>query len=110
MGVPSILLNALQPKETVDVEEDVLDQLELLNNGERNTVANTIRNMLESFRDVVINGNDDIPPLDPLRVAHLGPYVYTYTGYVFFLYKLIFPFNMLMHPLPFLRTLYYFKG
>ncbi|XP_072936247.1 uncharacterized protein [Epargyreus clarus] len=36
--------------------------------------------MLESFRDVVINGNDDVPPLDPLVINHLGPFVYTYTG------------------------------
>lgn len=47
---------------------------------ERNVIADTIKNALEGFRDVVINGNELLPPLDPLVIDTMGPFEFDTTG------------------------------
>lgn len=48
--------------------------------AQRNAAADLIRNLLEGLRPVVINGNDVLPPLDPLQVPTLGPIQVSTTG------------------------------
>ncbi|XP_013193210.1 uncharacterized protein LOC106137022 isoform X2 [Amyelois transitella] len=55
-------------------------ELVALNEQQRSLIADQIRNVLEGFRDVVINGNDDLPPLDPLVVDSIGPFAYRTAG------------------------------
>ncbi|KOB75642.1 Uncharacterized protein OBRU01_07157 [Operophtera brumata] len=46
----------------------------------RNAIADTIKNALENLRDVVINGNESLPPLDPLVIDAMGPFEFDITG------------------------------
>ncbi|XP_026726201.1 uncharacterized protein LOC113492752 [Trichoplusia ni] len=46
----------------------------------RNVVTDAIEGLLEEIRDVIINGNDDLPPLDPLVVDVIGPLDYDASG------------------------------
>lgn len=48
--------------------------------GSRSLIAQLIQDALDGFRDVVINGNDALPPLDPLELDHVGPLQYSDTG------------------------------
>lgn len=49
---------------------------------ERSLIASVIENTLNDFRDVVINGNDNMPPLDPLVLDNMGPVEFSVTGWV----------------------------
>uniref|UniRef100_A0A2A4JDD6 Lipid-binding serum glycoprotein N-terminal domain-containing protein n=1 Tax=Heliothis virescens TaxID=7102 RepID=A0A2A4JDD6_HELVI len=42
----------------------------------RNLVTDVIKDMVEDFRNVVINGNENLPPLDPLVIPVIGPFEY----------------------------------
>lgn len=48
--------------------------------GARNFIEDLILDALENARDVIINGNAVLPPLDPLTIDQLGPYRYSTTG------------------------------
>lgn len=62
-------------------EQQHVDDNELLEGVlGRNAVADIIEDALESFRDVVINGNESVPPLDPLVVESAGPVDMEMTG------------------------------
>ncbi|XP_049697804.2 uncharacterized protein LOC110371440 isoform X1 [Helicoverpa armigera] len=70
-------VNLLAPD--YDVTEDdqqLLSELAAQERESRNIVTDAIKDMVEGFRDVVINGNDDLPPLDPLVVPVIGPFEY----------------------------------
>lgn len=54
-----------------DDDLEAVAQDELI--AERNVVVDVILRILEDFRQVVINGNENLPPLDPLRISQLGP-------------------------------------
>ncbi|CAH1643362.1 unnamed protein product [Spodoptera littoralis] len=59
-------------------EENVSEDAPALEYSDKQTrlVTDAIAQMIEDFRDVVINGNDDLPPLDPLEVPVIGPFDY----------------------------------
>ncbi|CAH0600333.1 unnamed protein product [Chrysodeixis includens] len=46
----------------------------------RNVVTDAIENLLEDIRDVIIHGNEDLPPLDPLEIDVIGPLNYDASG------------------------------
>ncbi|XP_059049429.1 uncharacterized protein LOC131844533 [Achroia grisella] len=50
------------------------------NKASNRILEDLIINILEVFRDIVINGNDYIPPLDPLEIEHIGPFQFSVTG------------------------------
>lgn len=41
--------------------------------AERNLVVETILGILDDLRNVIINGSENIPPLDPLEISRIGP-------------------------------------
>ncbi|XP_075983510.1 uncharacterized protein LOC142981456 [Anticarsia gemmatalis] len=45
-------------------------------------ISGAIAEILEEFRDIVINGRDDVPPLDPLVIPIIGPFEYRTVGVV----------------------------
>ncbi|XP_035430116.2 uncharacterized protein LOC118262681 [Spodoptera frugiperda] len=57
-------------------EENVSEDAPALEYDDRQTrlVADAIAQVIEDFRDVVINGNDNLPPLDPLEIPVIGPF------------------------------------
>ncbi|XP_053601407.1 uncharacterized protein LOC128670065 [Plodia interpunctella] len=61
-------------------DELLASELALLNNQQRNLIEDQIANLLEGFRDVVINGNENIPPLDPVELQQIGPFSYSSNG------------------------------
>ncbi|KAM3966818.1 uncharacterized protein ACR2FA_012356 [Aphomia sociella] len=62
-------------------DDELVKQLSMLETVmERSLFEDIIKNLLEDFRDIVINGNENLPPLDPLKVDHLGPFAVTATG------------------------------
>lgn len=62
------------------VDDWLARELQTLGVQQRDRISEAIANLLEGFRDIVINGNEDLPPLDPLVIDHLGPFEYTITG------------------------------
>lgn len=70
------------PESELSLEDNVVGFYNTLEYQQRSLIAETIRNTLEGFRDVVINGNDVVPVLDPFVIDHIGPFLYTNTGYV----------------------------
>ncbi|KAJ8734880.1 hypothetical protein PYW08_014130 [Mythimna loreyi] len=57
-----------------EADELLSKELQALEGQGRSLVADAIADLIEGFRDVVINGNDDIPPLDPLDIPLIGPF------------------------------------
>lgn len=65
----------------VDEYQEVVDDNVLLEEilG-RSLFEELIQSILEGFRDVVINGNEVIPPIDPLEIDSMGPFHFDITG------------------------------
>lgn len=62
-------------------DEQFATDLEALENSvSRSLLEDLIINLLEVFRDIVINGNDFLPPLDPLVIDQVGPFELSVTG------------------------------
>ncbi|KAF9415185.1 hypothetical protein HW555_007061 [Spodoptera exigua] len=59
-------------------DENVSEDVPVLESADRQPrlVTDAIAQLIEDFRDVVINGNDDVPPLDPLEIPVIGPFDY----------------------------------
>ncbi|KAL0850034.1 hypothetical protein ABMA28_011941 [Loxostege sticticalis] len=72
--------NNLEFGDELSLEDNVVGFYNTLEYQQRSLIAETIRNTLEGFRDVVINGNDVVPVLDPFVIDHIGPFLYTNTG------------------------------
>ncbi|XP_028171398.1 uncharacterized protein LOC114360797 [Ostrinia furnacalis] len=68
------------PDTELSVEDHVVEYFNSLDRQERSFIGDVIKNALEGFRDVVINGNDDVPVLDPFVIDHMGPFLFTATG------------------------------
>ena len=68
----------LLSKDHAVTEDDklLISEIQTLDAQGRSVVADAIAEMIEDFRDVVINGNDDLPPLDPLDIPLIGPFEY----------------------------------
>ncbi|KAJ8733932.1 hypothetical protein PYW07_014483 [Mythimna separata] len=68
-------LNRLSPDhEVTEADKLLISELQTSEGQGRSLVADAIADLIEGFRDVVINGNDDIPPLDPLVIPVIGPF------------------------------------
>lgn len=81
MGRRQLRLKASSPEiEASDSDKLLSSELVELERSQRNLVADAIKDLLESFRVVVINGNEDVPPLDPFYVAQIGPFSYSTIG------------------------------
>ncbi|KAG6452667.1 uncharacterized protein LOC115445110 [Manduca sexta] len=79
LGSSVLNFNLVAPEHEVTAEDEQLIQ-ELSTREQRSFIADLIKNTLESFRPIVINGNDDIPPLDPFQIDTIGPLYYMVTG------------------------------
>ncbi|CAG9782893.1 unnamed protein product [Diatraea saccharalis] len=63
-----------------EIEDYLSEYFNTLDIKQRNAIADTITDALNGFRDVIANGNDYLPPLDPFVVDHIGPFLYTAIG------------------------------
>ncbi|CAH0406050.1 unnamed protein product [Chilo suppressalis] len=63
-----------------DTEDYIAEYFSSLDIQQRNVIAQIINDALEGFRDVIVNGNDNIPPLDPFVIDQIGPFLYTALG------------------------------
>nr|ABK22882.1 unknown [Picea sitchensis] len=69
-------LNMLAANSAFTKEDQLTaDELSALDAVALNAVETMIRDLLESFRPIVVNGNDYLPPLDPLTIESAGPFV-----------------------------------
>ncbi|XP_063634751.1 uncharacterized protein LOC134805345 [Cydia splendana] len=74
IGVNDLQVNMLARDNVFSKDDQLIaTELDAMDTVARNAFENRIRILLESFRDVVINGNDNFPILDPLILGPLGP-------------------------------------
>jgi hypothetical protein len=78
LGRSQLHMSASNPH--IILEDQVVRHYNKLDISQRNLVAEIIQGMLEDFREVVINGNGELPPLDPYVIEHLGPFKYNAPG------------------------------
>ncbi|KAL4715275.1 hypothetical protein ACJJTC_007857 [Scirpophaga incertulas] len=63
-----------------ELANESTNEIRAMVENERNQLSDRIKTWLESFRNVVINGNALLPPLDPFVVEQIGPYLFTASG------------------------------